>query len=177
MIAHDGRQCTSSAYLFNDLGQPLAAGFGVFDSTHLLTGIDHETIRDTDPHLIFDERAVREVLDSVIRIYLAASGRLSGFLKGLVVSIVLVGGAIAATGGGAFRRIGRRKSLIPTSIVFITFVPETKEAHSRRDRGLVAQEGLSNRPGQWAMDNRLAYTRLAASKRKLKTFLRTGIYT
>jgi hypothetical protein len=81
MIAHDGGQCTSSAYLFNDLGQPSAAGLRVFDTPHLLTGIDHETIRNRDPHLIFDERAVRKVLDSVIRIYLAPSGRLFGFLK------------------------------------------------------------------------------------------------
>jgi hypothetical protein len=44
MIAHDGGQCTSSAYLFNDLGQPPAAGLRVFDTPHLLTGIDHETI-------------------------------------------------------------------------------------------------------------------------------------
>jgi hypothetical protein len=66
MIAHDGGQCSSSAYLFNDLGQPSAAGLRVFDAPHLLTGIDDETIRNTEPHLIFNERAVREILDSVI---------------------------------------------------------------------------------------------------------------
>jgi hypothetical protein len=43
--------------------------------------IDHETIRNTYPHLIFDERAISKVLDSVIRIYLAPSGRLFGLLK------------------------------------------------------------------------------------------------
>jgi hypothetical protein len=81
MIAHDSGQRTSSADLFNDLGQPSAAGLRVFDTPHLLTGIDHETIRNTDPHLIFDERAVRKVLDSVIRIYLAPGGGLFGVLK------------------------------------------------------------------------------------------------
>jgi hypothetical protein len=67
MIAHDGRQRTSSAHLFNDLGQPLAGGLRVFDTPHLLTGIDDETIRNADPRLIFDERAVREILNSAIR--------------------------------------------------------------------------------------------------------------
>jgi hypothetical protein len=62
MIAHDGGQSTSSAYLLNDFGQPSAAGLRVFDTPHLLTGVDHETIRNTYPHLIFDERAVRKVL-------------------------------------------------------------------------------------------------------------------
>jgi hypothetical protein len=38
MIAHDGGHCTSSAYLFNDLRQTLAAGLRVFDTPHLLTG-------------------------------------------------------------------------------------------------------------------------------------------
>jgi hypothetical protein len=74
--AHDGGQSTSSAYLLNDFGQPSAAGLRVFDTPHLLTSIDHETIRNTYPHLIFDERAIRKVLDSVICIYLAPSGRL-----------------------------------------------------------------------------------------------------
>jgi hypothetical protein len=81
MIAHDGGQCTSSAHLFNDLRQPLAAGLRVFDTPHPLTGIDHETIRNTDPHLVFDKRAVRKVLDSVIRIYRTPSGGLFGFLE------------------------------------------------------------------------------------------------
>lgn len=46
---------------------------------------------------------------------------LSTFQQGLVVSTVLVGAAVAAIGGGSFSdRIGRRKSLILTSIVFIT---------------------------------------------------------
>jgi hypothetical protein len=81
MIAHDGGQCTSSVYLFNDLGQPSAAVLRVFDTPHLMTGVDHETIRNTYPHLIFDERAVGKDLDSVIWIYLTASGRLFGFLK------------------------------------------------------------------------------------------------
>jgi hypothetical protein len=40
-----------------------------------------ETIRNTYPQLIFDERTIRKVLDSVIRIYLAPSGRLFGLLK------------------------------------------------------------------------------------------------
>jgi hypothetical protein len=81
MIAHDGGQCSSSAYLFNDLGQPSAAGLRVFDTTDPLTGIDHETIRNMDPHLIFDERAVREILDSVIRIHLVPSGMPLDFLS------------------------------------------------------------------------------------------------
>jgi hypothetical protein len=61
MIAHDGGHCTNSAHLFNDLRQSLAAGLRVFDTPHPLTGIDHETIRNTDPHLVFDKRAVRYV--------------------------------------------------------------------------------------------------------------------
>lgn len=69
MIAHDDGECSGFAHLFNDLGQPSAARLRVFDTPHLLTGIDHETIWNTDPHLIFDERAVRKVLDSVIRIH------------------------------------------------------------------------------------------------------------
>lgn len=45
---------------------------------------------------------------------------LSTLQQGLIVSIVLVGAAVAAIGGGSFSdRIGRRKSLILTSVVFI----------------------------------------------------------
>jgi hypothetical protein len=36
MIAHDGGQSTSSAYLLNDFGQPSAAGLRVFDTPHLV---------------------------------------------------------------------------------------------------------------------------------------------
>ena len=53
--------------------------------------------------------------------FIKNSFTLSTFQQGLVVSIVLVGAAIAAIGGGSFSdRIGRRKSLILTSAVFIT---------------------------------------------------------
>lgn len=52
--------------------------------------------------------------------FIKSSFTLSTFEQGLVVSIVLVGAAVAAIGGGSFSdRIGRRKSLILTSIIFI----------------------------------------------------------
>jgi MFS family permease len=52
--------------------------------------------------------------------FIKNSFTLSTFQQGLVVSVVLVGEAIAAIGGGSFSdRIGRRKALILTSVIFI----------------------------------------------------------
>jgi hypothetical protein len=73
MIAHDRGHCASSAHLFNDLGQPSPARFRVFDAAHLLAGVYRETIRNTRSHRIYDESAGREILDSVVRRYVAAS--------------------------------------------------------------------------------------------------------
>ena len=52
--------------------------------------------------------------------FIKNSFTLSTFQQGLVVSVVLVGAAIAAIGGGGFSdRIGRRRALILTAAVFV----------------------------------------------------------
>lgn len=52
--------------------------------------------------------------------FIKNSFTLSTFQQGLVVSVVLVGAAIAAIGGGSFSdRIGRRRALILTAAVFV----------------------------------------------------------
>lgn len=52
--------------------------------------------------------------------FIEKSFSLSTFEQGLVVSVVLVGAAVAAIGGGSFSdRIGRRRSLILAAVLFI----------------------------------------------------------
>jgi hypothetical protein len=81
MIAHNGGQCTGSANLFNDLREPATARLRIFDAAHLLTSVDHEAVRNAYPHLVFDERAVRKVLDPVVQINIPPCRRLLGFLS------------------------------------------------------------------------------------------------
>lgn len=52
--------------------------------------------------------------------FIQRSFSLSTFEQGLVVSVVLVGAAVAAIGGGSFSdRIGRRRALILAAVLFI----------------------------------------------------------
>ena len=72
MIAHNDRQHPRFANLIDDLCEPGAACDRAFDAPHLLTGINHESVRNAHLHLIFDEGAIGQVLNSVIWIYLPA---------------------------------------------------------------------------------------------------------
>ena len=72
MIAHNNRQHPGFANLIDDLCEPGAACVRVVDAPHLLAGINHDSVRDAHSHLILDEGAIGQVLNSVIWIYLPA---------------------------------------------------------------------------------------------------------